>query len=224
MKSMLHEASTVIKAVEKAWVESGKPREFTVTVLEAGEKNFLGFTKRPAVVSIAYEPQRAGARPQQQGRDMSGRPKQGVRGGRDERRFDNKQTRPGADQNRQRVVVRDMAQDKGAVQPAQPTQAVQQQQDFDQWTAELANDVRGWLNEMVTLLESDVPFTYKFDKRVLTITFDRNVLATNEDERLLFGSFAYVLMQLLKKKHKKKFRGYHLVLTSKRHATNEQPQ
>ena len=221
MKSMLHEASTVIKAVEKAWVESGKPREFTVTVLEAGEKNFLGFTKRPAVVSISYEPQRAGARPQA-GRDMGGRQKPGVRVG-NERRFENP-TRSGSDQNRQRVVVRDLAQEKSAVQQPQQQQPVQQQQEIDQWTAELSNDIRGWLSELVTLLECNVPFTYKFDKRVLTITFEKNVLPTSEDERLLFGSFAYVLMQLLKKKHKKKFRGYHLVLTSKRHATNELPQ
>ena len=44
MKSMLHEASTVAKAIEKAWTESGKPLEFTIKIHEVGEKNFFGMT------------------------------------------------------------------------------------------------------------------------------------------------------------------------------------
>src|SRR5258708_34816791 len=58
MKSMLHEASSVIKAIEKAWIESGKPLEFTINIHEVGEKNFFGFTKRPAIVSITYDPRK----------------------------------------------------------------------------------------------------------------------------------------------------------------------
>src|SRR5258708_17435903 len=58
MKSMLHEASSVIKAIEKAWIESGKPLEFTINIHEVEEKNFFGFTKRPAIVSITYDPRK----------------------------------------------------------------------------------------------------------------------------------------------------------------------
>ena len=54
MKSMLHEASSIISAIEKAWTESGKPSEFTIKILEEGEKGFLGFAKRPAIVSITF--------------------------------------------------------------------------------------------------------------------------------------------------------------------------
>ena len=54
MKSMLHEASSIINAIEKAWTESGKPSEFTIKILEEGQKGFLGFTKRPAIVSITF--------------------------------------------------------------------------------------------------------------------------------------------------------------------------
>src|SRR3989304_9153035 len=64
MKSILHEGASIVKAIEKAWKESGKPSEFTVNVLEVGEKNFLGLTKRPAVVSISYDPRKVARGPE----------------------------------------------------------------------------------------------------------------------------------------------------------------
>lgn len=56
MKSLLQEASSVEKAVALAWEAAGCPKEFTVKVLEKGERGFLGFSKKPAVVSIVYKP------------------------------------------------------------------------------------------------------------------------------------------------------------------------
>src|SRR3990172_11151897 len=58
MKSMLHEASSIMKAIEKAWNESGQPTEFTVKVLEEGEKGFLWFSKNPAVISLSFDPKK----------------------------------------------------------------------------------------------------------------------------------------------------------------------
>ena len=56
MKSVLHEASSILKAIEKAWEASGKPSEFNVKVLEQAETKFLFFTSRPAIVSISFDP------------------------------------------------------------------------------------------------------------------------------------------------------------------------
>jgi hypothetical protein len=56
MKSVLHEASSILKAIEKAWEASGKPSEFNVKVLEQGEKKFWVFTSRPSIVSISFDP------------------------------------------------------------------------------------------------------------------------------------------------------------------------
>ena len=56
MKSVLHEASSILKAIEKAREASGKPSEFNVKVLEQGEKKLWFFSTRPAIVSIAFDP------------------------------------------------------------------------------------------------------------------------------------------------------------------------
>ncbi|MBM3886375.1 hypothetical protein FJ364_00455 [Candidatus Dependentiae bacterium] len=55
MKSVLHEASSILKAIEKAWEASGKPSEFNVKVLEQGEKKLWVFTSKPAIVSISFD-------------------------------------------------------------------------------------------------------------------------------------------------------------------------
>ncbi len=44
MKSIMEEASSILKAIEKGWNRAGKPQEFTVKVFEEPEHNFLGMT------------------------------------------------------------------------------------------------------------------------------------------------------------------------------------
>jgi len=72
MKSLLLEASTVEKAVSKAWHEAGKPKEFTIKVHDEGERNFLGFSRRDAALSILFIPQRS-ERDRRQSRDRGQR-------------------------------------------------------------------------------------------------------------------------------------------------------
>ena len=55
MKSLVEEASTIAKAVEKAWERAGKPETFSVKIYEQAETNFLGFVKRSAKVGIFFE-------------------------------------------------------------------------------------------------------------------------------------------------------------------------
>lgn len=58
MKSILQEASNIARAVNKAWQTAGRPAEFMVKVLCEGEKNFLGLSKHPAIISLTYKPQK----------------------------------------------------------------------------------------------------------------------------------------------------------------------
>lgn len=55
MKSLIEEASTITKAVEKAWVRAGKPSEFTIKVFEEPKYNFLGMTTKSAKVAIFFK-------------------------------------------------------------------------------------------------------------------------------------------------------------------------
>lgn len=54
MKSVIQEASSLIKAIEKGWEKAGKPREFTVRILEEAQRNFLGLTTKQAKVGIFF--------------------------------------------------------------------------------------------------------------------------------------------------------------------------
>ena len=55
MKSLVEEASTIVKALEKAWTRAGKPQTFSVKIFEEEETNFFGFTKKSAKVGIFFE-------------------------------------------------------------------------------------------------------------------------------------------------------------------------
>ena len=80
MKSLMEEASSISKAIEKGWTNAGKPKEFTIKIYEEPQKNFIGMTTRPAKIGIFFsepKPQpvdtrqrakqpRAAATPQQQ--------------------------------------------------------------------------------------------------------------------------------------------------------------
>ena len=55
MKSIVEQASTVLKAIEKGWEQAGKPAEFTIKVYEHGVKNFFGMSIEPAKICILFE-------------------------------------------------------------------------------------------------------------------------------------------------------------------------
>lgn len=55
MKSIMEEASTIFKAIEKAWILAEKPQSFSVKVLEEPEKNFFGMTTKSAKIALLFE-------------------------------------------------------------------------------------------------------------------------------------------------------------------------
>ena len=74
MISIIHEASSVAKAIEQVWIKAGKPQDFSVKVFEESEKNFFGFTTRKAKIAIffkdANEQSKMPNRPAQQNRQQ----------------------------------------------------------------------------------------------------------------------------------------------------------
>ncbi len=206
---MLHEASTILKAIEKAWVESGKPRAFTINVLEMGEKNFLGFAKHPAIVSITYDPVSAtegkiDEKKQQVKREFAPRPQ-----------------RPLPD----RGIKKDYRDSRDVREPRkvddrriEERRRVEQPETF--WAPELVNDIRTWFKELVDLMDIQITYEYNVDKRMLFVTFQKNIMSTPDEDRQLFVGLSHLLIQFLKKKYKRKLQGYHLVIKTKDYAAN----
>ncbi len=233
MKSVLHEASTILKAIEKAWEASGKPSEFNVKILEQGAKKLLFFTDKPAIVSIAFDPKYLqkqvvnNALPERISHQNS-------RGGNNLQDTTPHKNKPRQQEsvNRHQSQQRPTPPQRPAV-PLQPQARKQQEQrpspqnngpsmeassgQFQQlvaWTPELASIAITELKEILKIMGITTSFQQKIDQKTLTLTFAAPLLENKDEERLLFISLSYLLIQSTKKYEKKKLRGFHLVLTS----------
>jgi len=222
MKSIVEQASTVLKAIEKGWTQAGKPCEFTVKVYEHGVKNFFGMSVEPAKICILFEdkaskssapkqyarqdsysqPQSHHAQPQQQPRKefvpQSEPRKQSVAQPQQQPR---QQPVAAAAPNRQKKELPERA--------AQPvsTKII--------WNDELIDACNQWLTTTLAVMgKGDCTFTIEAKKYHLIITFSQAVLEDKEREKALFRSFAHVLMQSLRNRFKKGLRGYRIVLNT----------
>ncbi len=237
MKSMLHEASSVAKAIEKAWVASGKPEKFSINILESGKKSFFGFiTDRPAIVSITFDPKKSS----NDDDTISGKNRKNVIS-KNQSRSDNKRSSI-LDQKNQRPIVHDQkVRDLSKVntrqvnneleksvrtqntQISQNTSSIRQDRQEkvdDMWTAELVAQIKEWLKELCSLMGISIPAEMQINKKNLLIVFQGRIIAI-EDERALYYSFSYLLMQFLKKYHKKKFHNCHIVISTKDSGAND---
>jgi predicted RNA-binding protein Jag len=207
MKSILQEAPSVVKAVEKAWALAGNPQEFTVKVLESGKKNFLGITRKPAIISLIYDPKTVPEKPvveakKPQAPQRKGRkPEVRAEGTREQRK---KMQAPA----KTRQVSRSQ-------QDLQERERVELKLDLSAgWTSELSKDIESWIRTALKTMNITTPMSVTIDNRLLRFHFDGTVLEGIDEERMLFASFAYLFLQGLKKKYKNKFKGFHIVLTS----------
>lgn len=221
MKSMLHEASSITKAIEKAWSDAGNPTEFTIKVLDAGKKNFFGLTKRPAIVSITYEPRRQPARQQDANRQMDR--KVVVSGAaKNSPITPSKQTTP-TNQNQVRPLPKREPVNVPVARPVQPRPVAKEtektvidQGEFGAWQDEWVMYVSGQLKELLGLWGVKQEFSTKVDRRALTISLDSHLHDDPVEERNVFMGFSYLLMQFFKRNYKKKFRGFQIIITSKK--------
>ena len=204
MKSLLQEANSIPKAVEKAWIEAGKPAQFTINIMEKGEKNILGMTKQPAIVSISFEleaPKRSFER--------------------------NKSRRPETQRQTQRKSgFTRTSTDKREPRPQEPRRSQQQirpqsiqqepKQDFPRpsWNDDLIQEISNGIKEIFSKISLNASFDTNANNKALTIKFQGKILERADDERALFASLSYLLLQFLKKKHKRKFAGFRLIITS----------
>lgn len=226
---MLCEASSIIKAIETAWNESGKPSEFSIKVLEAGEKGILWFTKQPAIVSISYDPRRQTEKqastqsekkeyinqPRNNPNEKKKRPQQQdtqAHGSHENRRREQTETRP--------LPQHAPAQQKqkNITSQSTTTASSERQQDLNvihSWTEDQVTDISSWLQEIMLILKNESSFTTTVDKKILRVFLDQYIVPEAEENKSLYISLASLFMQALKKKHKKKFQGFSIIMAIK---------
>jgi predicted RNA-binding protein Jag len=89
-------------------------------------------------------------------------------------------------------------------------------QDSALWKKEFIEDVKIWVNEILTTIGFKVGFDFGVDNKMLNIYLDRRILKDKEDEKMFFISLSNLLMQFLKRKYRKKFANYYLIIHSKK--------
>lgn len=191
MKSVLQEASTVLGAIEKAWITVGQPEIFSVKILDVGKRGLFGFVKKPAIVSFSYD----------------------VRSIKGESKVSNHPRSRSS-----KVYEQNRLQNREPLKKGQPRPKV------IAWSPEYIADIDGWLKESFKHLGIRTTFQLQAAKKILNVNLSNILLKSPDDEKILFVNLSYLIMQFFKKKYKKRFDGYHLILNSKRSTKKDDPK
>lgn len=187
MKSLMEEASSIAKAVEKGWARAGKPKEFTIRIFEEPEKNFLGFTSKPAKVGIFFK---------EQAPEQSNRLKEIKR--LVEKREEEKGAVKAAKERKLRV----------APSPAEF------KNNNDRWSPEMVQAAKAWMDMILARSgRQQVPFSIAAKNYTLTIQFSRQLLEDQRKEQAFFRSSSFLLLQAIKNKFKKSLKGNKIIIT-----------
>lgn len=236
MKSIMEEASSIFKAIEKAWLRAEKPQSFSVKVLEEQTKNFIGMTVKPAKVALLFEEpveneakeilkqsSRNQSQPLQSKRlqhEPSARqPRERINSSRDNSSNNNRseqreQRIDRRNEQRTQVRPRPVNNQESVTSPSAQTEEHNTPRSRDtSWDAAVVQDVVTWLNGTLTHLFHNPPaITHTVEAEQLVITFDRHLTPDSSQERLLLSSLAHLLMQAMRHQQKEKARGLRVLL------------
>ncbi|PKN03283.1 hypothetical protein CVU75_03065 [Candidatus Dependentiae bacterium HGW-Dependentiae-1] len=225
MKSLMEEASSIAKALEKAWARAGNPREFTVKVLDKPEKNFFGFTTKSAKVAILFEEEvaprtqhtssRYQERPQNQPRQQQ-KPSASQAQGQQkkiERAPERAPERTRRPQQEHSTATNNSTQQQSGSQPATPQAPKRVHEPV--WTPERIAFVRQWIENMQKAMNrTDISCDISTDRNAIRIIFQKPLLEDIEQEKQLFRSWAYLIMQTLRHTYKQHFKHIKIILKS----------
>ena len=210
MKSIVQEGSTISKAVESAWQVAGKPKEFTVKVLETPEHNFIGMTTRSAKVALFFK--QAISRPEKSSRfdRSSSRPTRQKRQPRETRAPRRETEGP----RRKPQPQRDQERPREERSPREERPKRQEEFDGVFWSPDMLVMADNWLKGSLSAMDL-ASITYKTDvnRLYLKIAFDQPLREDVGTERQIFRSFAALLMQHMRNRLKRPLKGFKVVLS-----------
>ncbi len=200
MKSIMEEASSIMKAIEKGWTNAGQPKEFTIKIFEEGQKNFIGMTTRPAKIGIFFtEPQTEA--PAHQKKAATPQPPKRVETPR-------AQPLPKAPKIQPKLepqVLSGGELEKPIETETRPLGPV--------WNDDMIVSVRQWLGEIFPLIGVEpLTFTIEPDHFLLKIHFEKDIYEDKTREKYLFSSLSALIITMLKRHYKRPLKGYKIVL------------
>lgn len=205
MKSIMEEASSIIKAIEKGWINAGQPKEFTIKIFEEVQKNFIGMTTRPAKIGIFFSDQPTQPEPAAQQKRATPQPAPK----KVEAQRPQQQKAPKAPAKQQAQAPKEAAPER-IVEKATETETRPQ---TPVWNDDMIASVRQWLGEIFVLINIEpLSFTIEPDHFLLKIHFEKSVYEDKTREKYLFSSLSTLIITMLKRQYKRPLKGYKIVL------------
>jgi predicted RNA-binding protein Jag len=221
MKSIIEQASSIMKAIEKAWDQAEKPKEFSIKIFEQEERNFFGMSTKPAKIGIFFDD-----KPTTHEKTTTAKPRQEIKECRPEIRknkqhktqpdrptstlttapVDNFQTKPLNGSNVSEIPHKPEQQDS-APKP------LRQRRIPSTWNDDMIAAAHKWLRQ--TLLFMDMPsidFTSEVAGKNLKLTFNVPLIPDVMHEKQLFRSFAHLIISSLRNQYKQEIRDLKVVL------------
>jgi len=217
MKSIIEQASSIMKAIEKAWNQAEQPNEFSIKIFEKEERNFFGMTTKPAKVGIFF-----GDKP-----IIHEKPAQKPRPEIKECRSEVRESKPKQAPQQQKAP-----QAKSEQAPARParTKPVPQQAAAPQqvemtpkeekprrtpamWNDAMVATAHNWLKKTLELMNMPtIQFSSEIAGKNLKLTFNAPLLADATHEKQLFRSFAHLIMSSLRNQYKQEIKDLKVIL------------
>jgi hypothetical protein len=238
MKSLIEEASSIAKAIEKGWERAGKPQSFSVKVFELPEKNFIGMTTKPAKVGLFFteekptgshkkesgtgqqvthpprQPYNNAGASDQQAKNKS-RPRTRVIAEKDGQESTDKGPRsPRPQAQRAPQQQQERAPKQSPVTHEQPKEAGQEDSTVSHWSPEMVRVVSDWLRACLNIIGlSNIAFSTDIQKNNLRINFDAPLVDNELKETILYKNMAYLVMASLRAQFRADCKQLKLALT-----------
>ncbi len=238
MKSIIEQASSIMKAIEKAWNQAEQPKEFSIKIFEKEERNFFGMTTKPAKIGIFF-----GDKPIVHDKQPQ-KPRPEIKECRPESSRDNRPkvtTAPSPKTTEERAPQTQKPQapaKQEAIRPTQPKPVQQRpQQNLQEkpqaatadksadkpedkprrapaaWNDTMIASTHNWLKKTLELMNMNaIEFSSEIAGKNLKLTFNKPLITDAMHEKQLFRSFAHLIMSSLRNQYKQEIKDLKVIL------------
>ena len=235
MKSIIEQASSVMKAIEKAWNQAEKPKEFSIKIFEEEERNFFGMSTKPAKVGIFFgdkpaSHEKPAYKPRQEIKEcrssFSPLSPKAPEGSHKTRENKTQRTSPQAKPDHSRIPEQAQPTQPRVRAAEKPQQAkIETDPSFAKategkprrvpatWNDTMVGTTHNWIKQTLSLMGlAAVDFNSEVAGKNLKLTFNTPLIADPIQEKQLFRSFAHLIMSSLRNQYKQEIKDLKVVL------------
>ncbi len=227
MKSIIEQASSVMKAIEKAWNQADNPKDFSIKIFEKEEKNFFGITTKSAKIGIFF-----GDKPTMHDKSPT-KSFEEIKECREEiKSLQKQQSQPAKHQsatateqqprNIQSTVQKKVAPPRFNNTQQNPAVTTYSQESLPiersrrvpaVWSNPMIHSTESWLKKILSLMGMNtINFTTEITGKNLKFTFNAPLIDDIMHEKQLFRSFAHLIMSSLRNQYKQEIKDLKVVL------------